>query len=208
MSAMIVGLTGGIGSGKSAAADLFAAQGIELVDTDLLAREVVEPGSTALAEIAEHFGKEILDASGALDRARLRAIIFADPNQKAWLERLLHPAINTLMLSRLSACTGPYCLLVSPLLLETEQANAVDRILVIDACREIQLMRTLQRDGSSRETVEAIIDSQIPRSERLKRADDIISNESDLEALAKAVLAQHHVYCAMAEDARGKQTLR
>ncbi len=200
---MIVGLTGGIGSGKSAAADLFAAQGIELVDTDLLAREVVEPGSTALAEIAGHFGKEILDASGALDRARLRAIIFADPKQKAWLERLLHPAINTLMLSRLSACTGPYCLLVSPLLLETEQANAVDRILVIDVSRETQLMRTLQRDGSSRETVEAIIDSQISRSERLKRADDIISNESDLEALAIAVLAQHHAYCAMAEDAGG-----
>lgn len=203
MSAMIVGLTGGIGSGKSAAADLFAAQGIELVDTDVLAREVVESGSPALAAIAERFGSEILDASGALDRARLRAIIFANPEQKVWLEGLLHPLINALMLSRLSACTGPYCLLVSPLLLETEQANAVDRILVIDVCRETQLARTLQRDGSKRETVEAIIDSQIPRSERLKRADDIISNESDLETLAKAVLAQHQTYCAMAEKARG-----
>ena len=200
---MIVGLTGGIGSGKSAAADLFAAQGIELVDTDVLAREVVERGSPALAAIAERFGSEILDASGALDRARLRAIIFANPEQKAWLEGLLHPLINALMLSRLGACTGPYCLLVSPLLLETEQANAVDRVLVIDVCRETQLARTLQRDGSKRETVEAIIDSQIPRSERLKRADDIISNESDLETLAKAVLDQHQTYCAMAEKARG-----
>ncbi len=149
MSAMIVGLTGGIGSGKSAAADLFAAQGIELVDTDLLAREVVESGSTALAEIAEHFGKAKYSTHLARSIEPVYAQLFLlTPTRKRGSRGLLHPLINALMLSRFSACTGPYCLLVSPLLLETEQANAVDRILVIDVCRETQLMRTLQRDGS------------------------------------------------------------
>ena len=199
---MIVGLTGGIGSGKSAAAELFAAQGVELVDTDLLAREVVEAGSPALHAIAEHFGDDLLDSAGNLDRARLRAIVFADPEQKVWLEALLHPLIRALMMSRLAACTGPYCLLVSPLLLETDQAKAVDRVLVIDVSKDTQLARTLQRDRSSLETIEAIIEAQIARPDRLARADDIISNESDLASLADAVLAQHKQYCVMGKAAQ------
>lgn len=196
---MIVGLTGGIGSGKSAAADLFAAKGVELVDTDVLAREVVEPGTPALAAIAEHFGDEILGADGGLDRAKLRAIVFAQPAEKNWLEALLHPLINELLRSRLANFQGSYCLLVSPLLLETEQAAHVDRILVIDIDRQGQLQRTLRRDGSSQATVEAIIDSQISREERLARADDIISNQGTLEDLARAVDQQHARYLQLSE---------
>ncbi len=196
---MIVGLTGGIGSGKSAAADLFAAKGVELVDTDVLAREVVEPGTPALAAIAEHFGDEILGADGGLDRAKLRAIVFAQPAEKNWLEALLHPLINELLRSRLASFQGSYCLLVSPLLLETEQAAHVDRILVIDIDRQGQLQRTLRRDGSSQATVEAIIDSQISREERLARADDIISNQGTLEDLARAVDKQHARYLQLSE---------
>lgn len=196
---MIVGLTGGIGSGKSAAADLFAAKGVELVDTDVLAREVVEPGTPALASIAEHFGDEILGADGGLDRAKLRGIVFAQPAEKDWLEALLHPLISKLLRSRLASFQGSYCLLVSPLLLETEQAALVDRILVIDIDRQGQLQRTLRRDGSSQATVEAIIDSQISREERLARADDIISNKGTLEDLARAVDQQHARYLQLSE---------
>lgn len=196
---MIVGLTGGIGSGKSAAADLFAAKGVELVDTDVLAREVVELGTPALAAIAEHFGDEILGADGGLDRAKLRAIVFAQPAEKNWLEALLHPLINELLRSRLASFQSSYCLLVSPLLLETEQAAHVDRILVIDIDRQGQLQRTLRRDGSSQATVEAIIDSQITREERLARADDIISNQGTLEDLARAVDQQHARYLQLSE---------
>ena len=196
---MIVGLTGGIGSGKSAAADLFAAKGVELVDTDVLAREVVELGTPALAAIAEHFGDEILGADGGLDRAKLRAIVFAQPAEKNWLEALLHPLIDELLRSRLASFQSSYCLLVSPLLLETEQAAHVDRILVIDIDRQGQLQRTLRRDGSSQATVEAIIDSQISREERLARADDIISNQGTLEDLARAVDQQHARYLQLSE---------
>ena len=196
---MIVGLTGGIGSGKSAAADLFAAKGVELVDTDVLAREVVEPGTPALAAIAEYFGDEILGADGGLDRAKLRAIVFAQPAEKDWLEALLHPLINELLRSRLASFQGPYCLLVSPLLLEIELAALVDRILVIDINRQGQLQRTLRRDGSSQATVEAIIDSQISREERLARADDVISNQGTLEDLARAVDQQHARYLQLSE---------
>lgn len=196
---MIVGLTGGIGSGKSAAADLFAAKGVELVDTDVLAREVVEPGTPALAAIAEHFGDEIRGADGGLDRAKLRGIVFAQPAEKDWLEALLHPLISELLRSRLASFQGPYCLLVSPLLLETEQAALVDRILVIDIDRQGQLQRTLRRDGSSQATVEAIIDSQISREERLARTDDIICNQGTLEDLARAVDQQHARYLQLSE---------
>ena len=206
MSTMIVGLTGGIGSGKSAAAELFAEQGIELVDTDLLAREVVEAGSPALNAIAEHFGDDLLDSSDNLDRSRLRALVFGDLEQKVWLEALLHPLIRALMTSRLDACKGPYCLLVSPLLLETNQAEAVDRVLVIDVSKDTQIARTLQRDGSSLETIEAIIEAQIARPDRLAHADDIINNESDLASLANAVLEQHKQYCVMSTAAQTSNT--
>lgn len=201
MSEFIVGLTGGIGSGKSAAADCFRELGIELVDTDILAREVVEPGTTALDAIASRFGGSILKPDASLDRAQLRERIFADPEAKEWLEALLHPLINQLIIDRLAACDSPYCLLVSPLLLETRQSELADRVLVIDVSREIQLARTLLRDGSSEQTVEAIIASQIGRKERLARADDVIRNEGDLKELQAAVKAQHLLYLAMLERA-------
>ena len=201
MSEFIVGLTGGIGSGKSAAADCFRELGIELVDTDILAREVVEPGTTALDAIASRFGGSILKPDASLDRAQLRERIFADPEAREWLEALLHPLINQLIIDRLAACDSPYCLLVSPLLLETRQSELADRVLVIDVSREIQLARTLLRDGSSEQTVEAIIASQIGRKERLARADDVIRNEGDLKELQAAVKAQHLLYLAMLERA-------
>lgn len=195
----VIGLTGGIGSGKTTVANCFAKLGINLVDADLLSREVVELGSPALASISAHFGKDILNSDGQLDRAKLRKIVFEDDTQKTWLEELLHPAIRELMLSRLETSTSTYTILVTPLLLETDQFKLVNRILVIDVPVEIQLERTLQRDGSNRETVESIIASQISREERLARADDIVDNSELPEKIPQQVFSLHEKYLRLSE---------
>lgn len=196
----VVGLTGGIGSGKTTVANLFADLGVDLVDADELSRVAVEPGSDALAAIAEKFGKEILTPQGSLARSELRKIVFADAEKRQWLEELLHPIIGELIVKRIAQCRSPYCLLVSPLLLETSQSRLVDRILVIDLSESSQLERTMQRDGSDRETIEAIIASQMKREQRLLAADDVLDNESDRGSLPQRVASLHQKYLELSSD--------
>lgn len=189
----IAGLTGGIGSGKSTVARLFGEFGAHWVDADDVAREVVEPGTPALAEIAQHFGEEILTAEGALDRAQLRAIVFQETEERAWLEALLHPIIREELIRQLNPENYqlPYVLLVSPLLLETDQHELVDRIIVIDVPRDVQLERTMARDTNSREQVERIIAAQMSREDRLARADEVIDNDRPLDDVTRQVRELH-----------------
>ncbi len=194
----VVGLTGGIGSGKTAVADHFQRLGITVVDADLASRQVVEPGQPALAAIAEHFGQAILQADGTLDRAALRERIFQDPAERHWLETLLHPRIGEVLLAGLAAATSPYAILVSPLLFEAGQATLVDRVLLVDAPEALQLERTMARDQNSAEQVQAIIKAQASRAERQARADDILVNDGSLEDLLKKVDALHERYLKLA----------
>ena len=188
-----VGLTGGVGSGKSTVARLFGNLGVHWVDADDVAREVVEPGTPALARIAEHFGEEILTSGGALDRAQLRGIVFQEPEERVWLESLLHPVIREELIRQLNPENYqlPYVLLVSPLLLETDQHELVDRILVIDVPTDVQIKRTMSRDTNSREQVERIIAAQMPREQRLARADAIIDNNRPLDEVERQVRELH-----------------
>ena len=196
----VVGLTGGIGSGKSVAAQMFRAWGVEVIDADSLAREVVEPGQPALGDIAAHFGSELLTAEGYLDRAALRKIVFSNPEQKSWLENLLHPLIAELLQRRLNATKSPYAILESPLLLETEQYKLVDRVIVIDVNEEIQIARSVRRDGSDEAVIRSIIASQIDRAKRIQRANDLVSNEEGLEQLREKVEALHSKYLGMVAE--------
>ncbi|SHF49722.1 dephospho-CoA kinase [Modicisalibacter ilicicola DSM 19980] len=187
---LTIGVTGGIASGKSAVAQAFAALGIPWVDADDVAREVVAPGEPALAEIAERFGPEVLDAQGRLNRRALRAIVFADEGQRRWLESVTHPRIRQRLLERLEgmrASGAPYHLLVSPLLFESGQRELVDRCLVIDVPESLQMARTMQRDEVDEAQARAIIEAQMPRSKRLAMADDVIDNQGDRDALARQV---------------------
>ncbi|MDY6841193.1 MAG: dephospho-CoA kinase [Pseudomonadota bacterium] len=188
-----VGLTGGIGCGKSTVARLFGALGVHWVDADDVARAVVEPGTPALARIAEHFGEAILTSGGALDRARLREIVFQEPKERVWLEALLHPIIRDELIRRLKPENYPlpYVLLVSPLLLETDQHELVDRIIVIDVPRDVQLARTMARDADSRAQVERIIAAQMSREDRLARADAVIDNDRPVDDVARQVRELH-----------------
>lgn len=189
----VIGLTGGIGSGKSTVARLFGELGVHWVDADDVAREVVEPGTPALAEIAKHFGEEILTSDGALDRAQLRAIVFQEPEERVWLESLLHPIIREELIRQLNPENYqlPYVLLVSPLLLETDQHELVDRIIVIDVPKDVQLERTMARDTNSREQVERIIAAQMSREDRLARADEVIDNDRPLDDVTRQVRELH-----------------
>ncbi len=195
----VVGLTGGIGSGKSTVAALFSDLEVPVFDADSYSREVVEPGSEALKSIVERFGDGILDPAGELDRARLREIVFQDSSQRSWLEQLLHPLINARIRDDLSSCTTPYCILESPLLLETSQREMVDRVLVVDVSREIQLQRALSRDGSDQAVIEAMIESQMDRQQRLQRADDVINNEAETALLEERVKQLHEHYLKLAQ---------
>jgi len=195
----VVGLTGGIGSGKSTVVRLFGELGVHWVDADDVARQVVEPGTPGLAAIAEHFGPDILTPEGTLDRARLRQIVFAEPEQRHWLEALLHPQIREELERQLkpSDYDLPYVLLVSPLLLETDQHELVDRIVVVDVPVDLQISRTMTRDNNSREQVERIIAAQIPREERLARADEVIDNSRTIGEVELQVRELHNRFLEM-----------
>lgn len=195
-SPSVVGLTGGIGSGKSTVAGLFQALGVHCVDADDVAREVVEPGTEALARISDHFGASILAGNGALDRAALRTIVFNDPAEREWLESLLHPVIRKELVRQLHPRNYglPYVLLVSPLLLETDQHNLVERIIVVDVPVEVQIERTMARDDNPEDQVERIIAAQMPRDQRLQRADDVINNNLPLEQVKQQVANLHERY--------------
>ena len=193
---MIVGLTGGIGSGKTAVSDCFEELGIVIVDADLASRVVVEKGKPCLEQISERFGQDILNEAGELDRAKLREIIFNSDEEKDWLESLLHPAIARQIQDALKASTRPYSILVSPLLLETGQKDYCDKVLVVDVPVETQVERTLKRDGVSEEQVHSIIKAQISRQKRLEHADEVIINDNTLEALQLAVKKLHQRFIA------------
>lgn len=193
----ILGLTGGIGSGKSAAAQHFIDLGIHVVDADHAARWVVEPGRPALEQIARHFGDGVLQADGQLDRAALRQLIFEDPQQRRWLETLLHPLIAEEIASHLARAQSPYAILVSPLLVESGQAQMTQRILVIDAPQQLQIERTLLRDQVSEQQVQAILQAQASREERLRHADDVLVNDRDRAWLHSEVERLHHFYLTL-----------
>ena len=194
----VVGITGGIGSGKSAVSDRFKRLGIKVVDADVASREVVKPGQSALTAIAQHFGADVIQADGSLDRARLRALVFANPDERIWLERLLHPLINEYLRQELASATSAYAILVSPLLKETGQARFTNRILVVDVPEHVQLARTMARDSNSETQVKAIMAAQASRQSRLAMADDVIENDSGFEALDAAVQRLHERYLTLA----------
>lgn len=190
IATLVVGITGGIGSGKSAVADAFGDLGIGWVDADQVAREVVMPGEPALAAIVERYGPTILQQDGTLDRRGLRSRIFDDEAERRWLEHETHPRIRQGLLRHLERLAGsgaPYCLLVSPLLIESGQRELVDRILVVDVPQELQISRTLARDSVDRRQVESIIAAQSPRERRLAAADDVIDNGRDRQHLLEQV---------------------
>jgi dephospho-CoA kinase len=196
----IVGLTGGIGSGKTAVSDCFSELGVKVVDADVCARIVVEPGKPALQSIIGRFGSQILNIDGTLDRARLRQIVFADELDRKWLEQLLHPLIFDEMWSQLQSAESPYAILVSPLLIEAGQNALCQRILVVDVPEEIQLARAMTRDSNSGEQIKAIMAAQTDRNTRNAAADDVLVNDSDLASLSKAVKKLHDHYLSLAQS--------
>ncbi|MEZ7189188.1 dephospho-CoA kinase [uncultured Pseudoalteromonas sp.] len=197
MASWILGLTGGIGSGKSAISAMFEELGIQVVDADIVAREVVEPGSTGLEKITEHFGEEILTTDGSLDRAKLRAIIFADESQKQWLNNLLHPLIRESMLAQLQQATSQYVILVAPLLFENGLDQFCDHTLLIDVPVEVQITRTTARDNISIELTKQIIASQMPRADKQQKATDTLDNNRLLSEVKIDVQKLHEKYLTL-----------
>ena len=199
---LVVGLTGGIGSGKSAAAKLFQNLGVTVIDADIVARKVVQPGQPALQAIVDHFGEDILNAKGdpSLNRQKLRSLIFSNSEHRLWLNNLLHPLIREIMQTAVNESTSSYCIQVIPLLLESGLQDQVDRVLVIDVPKSVQINRVLLRDESSDEEVDKIIQSQISREERLALSDDIITNDSNIDELEKAVNSMNNKYLRIAAD--------
>lgn len=193
----ILGLTGGIGSGKSAVAEQFTTLGVHLVDADHAARWVVEPGRPALAKIAARFGEQVLQPDGQLNRSALRQLIFQDAEQRHWLESLLHPLIGQEIRDYLARAQSPYAILVSPLLIESGQNRMTQRVLVVDAPEALQLQRTMVRDESSEEQVRAILKVQSSREERLRHADDVLVNDRDHAWLRSEVERLHRFYLTL-----------
>jgi len=198
----VIGLTGGIASGKSTAAKFFGALGVPILDSDQVARDVVEPGQPPLERLIERFGPKILTADGHLDRPALRDIVFSDPKARADLEALTHPAIGAAMEARSAAAGGPYQILVIPLLVEKNLAAHVDRVLVVDCDEELQIRRLRDRDGSTPAQVQAILKAQAPRAARLKAADDVIHNDTDMGTVRNQVATLHARYLELAARPR------
>jgi dephospho-CoA kinase len=194
----VVGLTGGIGSGKSAAAEEFARLGATIVDTDAIAHELTAPGGAAIEGVRRLFGDTCIDARGAMDRGRVRALVFDDAAARKRLEALLHPLIREESNRRIAAATGPYVVHVVPLLIESrDYRERIDRVLVVDCPEQTQLARVSARSGLSEEEVRRVMSAQIPRAERLAAADDVIDNSGSLDDLRRQVQALHRRYLAM-----------
>lgn len=196
----VVGLTGGIGSGKSAVSRRFEQIGISIIDADIVAREVVQPGEPALQEIAQKFGSDILLSDGNLNRATLRTIVFDQPELRDWLEQLLHPLIRERILLQLTQASSAYVILASPLLLETDQHLLVDHIVVVDVDEATQISRTATRDSTDTKQVEAIIAAQMPRAERVTRADSIIDNSGSETLLQPQIDALHRNFLTLVQQ--------
>jgi len=204
MSNFIVGLTGGIGSGKTTVANIFAELGINVIDADIIARDVVAKGSSALTIIAERFGADFIQADGQLNRSLLRQQIFSNNEDKLWLNNLLHPLIRTQLISQTQAATSSYCLLVAPLLIENNLMKLVNRVLVVDVSEKTQISRTTKRDNNAIAQVQAIINSQVDRQTRLEHADDRLNNDNcTFTQLHGLVTNLHQDYLKLAEDHQG-----
>ena len=191
---MIIGLTGGIGSGKSAAANFFQNEGISVIDTDQLARKVIEKDTPGYSKVVDSFGANILDNNDSIDRAKLREEVFHDNEKRKILESITHPLVRELMVQKISSSTSTYSIIMVPLIFETNSAKNYDRVLVIDCDVEIQLARATIRDENSADLIQKIIDSQCSRSERLSIANDVIPNNNSIEDLKKRSLAMHNFY--------------
>lgn len=196
----VIGLTGGIASGKTTVANMFAEKNIELVDADIIARDVVAPNSQGLNAISDYFGSDILLGDGTLNRAKLREIIFADDNKKSWLNALLHPLIRQEMLAQLEASQSVYTLFVVPLLVENNLTELCNHVLVVDVAESVQVARTMQRDSVSEQQAKAIVAAQIDRQLRLKAADSIIVND-DINNLPEQVNKLHEKFLELATTA-------
>lgn len=196
---LVIGLTGGIGSGKTTVGKLFERLGATVIDSDQLSRNVTLPNRPALNQIVEHFGEKILQKDGSLDRTALRNIIFKNENERIWLEKLLHPLIRKEMKDKIQSADSLYCIIIIPLLLETEPNPLIQRILVIDSPESEQIKRTQTRDRSTPDEIKAIINTQVNRKKRLLAAHDVIINDGSLEDLAPQVERLHGFYSALAK---------
>ena len=191
---MIIGLTGGIGSGKSAAANFFQNEGITVIDSDDLAREVIEPNTTGFESILDYFGSKIIDSNGLIDRACLRKEVFDDYEKKKVLESIIHPLVRDLMAERITMAQSSYSIVMVPLIFETNSMSNYNRILVIDCDPSLQLERAAARDNNSKDQIQKIIDTQCSREERLSIANDVIPNNDSLNDLKTRSLIMHKFY--------------
>lgn len=196
----VIGLTGGIGSGKSTVAALFEKKGITVIDTDQLARDVTKPGTFALKKMVEYFGVSILHKDGQLDRSLLRTIVFNDAQKRKWLEKLLHPLIREELQKNINNVHSSYCIVIIPLLFETEKNPIINRILVVDSPENLQIQRAVKRDQSSEHEIKKIIESQIDREKRKLGADDVILNDGSLEDLEREVSRLHVLYSSLSRE--------
>ena len=194
---MIVGLTGGICSGKSAAANFFQNEGITVIDADHLAREVIEQDTPGFKSIVDYFGSDVISDDGSIDRGKLRKVVFDNHEKKTTLESITHPLVGELMAKKIAAAKSPYSIIMVPLIFETKSMSAYDRILVIDCDSALQLKRATSRDKSPKELIQKIIDSQCSREERLSIANDVIPNNDSLENLQSRSLEMHKFYLGL-----------
>ena len=194
---MIVGLTGGIGSGKSAAANFFQNEGITVIDADGLSREVIEEGTPGFASIVEYFGSKIIDSDGSINREHLRKEVFDDDKKKKLLESIIHPLVRELMVKKIAVSKSPYSIIMVPLIFETNSMSNYNRILVIDCDPKLQLERAMLRDDNSKAQIQKIMDSQCSREERISIANDIIPNNDSLENLKIRSIAMHRFYLGL-----------
>lgn len=198
--AFAVGLTGGIGSGKTTISDLFAELGADVIDTDEIARDLSRKGQPAVRQIEKRFGPEVIAKDGSLDRDRMRELVFSDPDARTALQRILHPLIRAEVQRRIAASGKPYALVVVPLLVESRGYDFADRVLVVDCTEEQQIARVMQRSGLPRDQVEAIMATQANRKERLAAADDVINNDGAITALRSQVEKLHRRYLTLSES--------
>jgi dephospho-CoA kinase len=194
-----IGLTGGIGCGKSTVAGLFSEYGIPVIDADEIVHRLTKPGTPATLDILSAFGPGFAAADGGIDRKHLARHVFSNPAERQRLEAILHPQVRAAMQQELHRLTAPYCILVIPLLIEAGLQDLVDRVLVVDAAEEIQISRVQKRDGRSEEEIRAILKAQVSRQERLGLADDCINNNGDISSLREQVKALHETYLSLAE---------